>query len=288
MKRFLKRRLNRFLPNAVRASFKRRLGAKFAEPVSTKFVVEEISAALKCRIDSPEASWSFLAPVGCKNDLANLTDTPEGRAEFQSLARAAKTGGVLFDIGAHSGLISAMFCAAQSQNKAFAFEPSPVLAERLIAIRELNQFGDHMRIEQIGIGEETKAIEMILDPAGGFIQSQHFEHTMWAAPQSVQVQIETIHSAASRLNAIPQFVKIDIEGYEFEAIKGSIEFLAHHKPAIFLELHLNYFEQRNLSPKLLIDMLLECGYGFHTSTGTRLKPAEVYDSPLPIVHVVAQ
>ena len=163
-----------------------------------------------------------------------------------------------------------------------------MLAERLVAIRELNQFGDRMRIEQIGIGEETKTMEMILDPAGGFIQSQHFEHTMWAAPQSVQVRMETIHDAASRLNVIPQFVKIDIEGYEFEAIKGSIEFLARHKPAIFLELHLNYLEQRNLSPKLLVDMLLECGYGLHTSTGTSLKPAAVYDSPLPIVHVVAQ
>lgn len=285
MKRFLKQRLNRFLPDALRVSVKRRFNAKFAEPVSTTFSVEESESALRCRIDN---RWSFLVPPICKNDLANLTDTAEGRAEFHSLAQAAKAGGILFDIGAHSGLISAMFCAAQTQNQAFAFEPSPVLAERLVAIRELNQLGDRMRIEQIGIGEETKTVEMILDPAGGFIQSQHFEHTMWAAPQSIQVRMETIHNSASRLHVVPQFVKIDIEGYEFEAIKGSIEFLARHKPTIFLELHLNYLEQRNLSPKLLVDMLLECGYGLRTSTGTCLKPAEAYDSPLPIVHVVAQ
>lgn len=288
MKRFLKRRINRFLPGALRGSVKRRLGAKFAEPVSTRFFVEETPAALKCRIDSPEADWSFLAPVGCKNDLANLTDTPEGRAEFHSLSLSAKTGGVLFDIGAHSGLISAMFCAAQAQNRAFAFEPSSVLVERLIAIRQLNRFAERMRIEPIGIGDTTRTVEMVLDPAGGFVQTQRFDHTMWAAPKPVQVQMESIQDAAVRLNVIPQFIKIDIEGYEFEAIKGSIEFLSRHKPTIFLELHLNYLEQRNLSAKLLIDMLLKCGYSLHTSAGTSLKPGEVYDSPLPIVHVVAQ
>jgi FkbM family methyltransferase len=285
MKRFLKRRINRFLPDALRASFKRRLGAKFAEPVSTKFFVEETPSALKCRIDN---DWSFLAPVVCKNDLANLTETAEGRAEFQSLSRAARTGGVLFDIGAHSGLISAMFCAAQPQNQAFAFEPSPILAERLVVIRQLNQFGDRMRIEPIGIGDETITVEMVLDPAGGFIQAQRFDHTMWAAPELVQVRMESIQDAASRLNVVPQFIKIDIEGYEFEAIKGSIDFLSRHKPTIFLELHLNYLEERNLSAKRLIDMLLKCGYGLRTSAGTRLKTGEVYDSPLPIVHVVAQ
>jgi FkbM family methyltransferase len=285
MKRFLKKRLNRFLPDALRVSVKRRLNAKFAEPVSTTFSVEESASALKCRIDN---RWWFLAPPVCKNDLANLTELAEGRAEFHSLAQAAETGGILFDIGAHSGLISAMFCAARPGNQAFAFEPSPVLAERLVAIRELNQFGDRMRIETIGIGEESKTMEMILDPSGGFIQSQHFEHTMWAAPQSVHVRLETIRDAASRLNVIPQFVKIDIEGYEFEAINVSIEFLARHKPAIFLELHLNYLEQRNLSPKLLVGMLLDCGYALHTSGGERLKPRGVYDSPLPIVHVVAR
>ena len=45
-------------------------------------------------------------------------------------------------------------------------------------------------------------------------------------------------------------------------IKGSIEFLARHKPTIFLELHLNYLEERNLSAKLLIGTLIKCGYGF--------------------------
>lgn len=285
MKRFLKKHFGRFLPDALRASIKQRLNAQFVEPVSSRFVVEETSSALKCAVPG---GWSFLAPLISRNELANLTNTAEGRAEFHSLSKAAEKGGVLFDIGAHTGLISAMFCAARPDNKAIAFEPSPVLAERLAAVRELNQFGNRFGIEPIGIGEATRTVEMILDPAGGFIQPQHFEHTMWAAPEAIQVRMETIQDAASRLSLVPQFIKIDIEGYEFEAIQGSAEFLARHKPVIFLELHLNYLEQRSLSAKHLIDLLVEQGYAIATSAGTPLNPRGVYDSPLPIVHVIAQ
>ncbi|MEP7014313.1 MAG: FkbM family methyltransferase [Verrucomicrobiota bacterium] len=285
MKRFLKNHIGRFLPDALRASIKTRMAAKFTQSVSTKFSVKELPSALKCTIDN---LFSFLAPLVCKNDLANLTDTVEGRAEFHSLALAALAGGILFDVGAHSGLISAMFCAAQPRNRAVAFEPSTVLAERLAAIRELNQFGERMRIESIGIGKETKIVEMVLDPAGGFIQTQRFDHTMWAAPEPVQIRIESLQDAASRLDIIPHFIKIDIEGYEFEAIQGSVEFLARHKPSLFLELHLNYLEQRDYSAKRLVDMLQQCSYAFYTSTGSRLKPSDLYDSPLPIVHVVAR
>lgn len=285
MKRFIKKRLHRFLPAGLRTSIKRRFAAKFAEPVGTQFLVEEGATALKCKIDN---IWSFLAPLVCKPDLMNITSTPEGRSEIYGILEAAKKGGVLFDIGAHSGLISAVFCAVNQRNKVFSFEPSPVLAERLAAVHHLNQFEDRMRIEQIGIGERSETIELLLDPAGGFVQPKHFEHTMWAAPESVQVRLETMADAAGRLDSVPDFIKIDIESYEFEAIKGSIEFLARHKPAIFLELHLNYLEQRGLPAKAVTDILGQCGYRFYTSTGASLTPGEVYDSPLPIVHIIAR
>jgi FkbM family methyltransferase len=285
MRRFLKRRINRFLPDRLRSSIKRRFNAKFAEPVGVNVTVEREGDALRCTIADV---CSFLAPLSCQAGLANFTDSPEGRAEFANIARAAQTGGALFDIGAHSGLISAIFCAANSMNKAFSFEPSPILTERLFSIRELNQFGERMRVEQIGIGESSKTVKMILDPAGGFIQPEHFDHTMWATPQAISVRMESIADTASRLAVIPQFIKIDIESYEFEAIKGATQFLSRHKPEIFLEVHLNYLEQRSLSAKALIGMLRQCGYDLYTLAGARLKASDVYDSPLPTVHVVAR
>ena len=127
MRRFLKKHLNRYLPDRVRRSFKRRFAAKFGGAISANLVFEETASALRCTIDDV---WSFHAPLACKDDLVHFTTTLAGRAEFYSIARAAKSGGALFDIGAHSGLISALFCAANSQNRAFSFEPSPDLVRK--------------------------------------------------------------------------------------------------------------------------------------------------------------
>src|SRR6516165_11263485 len=113
MKRFLKTHLNRFLPDAVRSSIKRRMSAKFVAPVRSRICVEERPACLNCKVDD---NISFLAPGNCKHDLAYFTDTVEGQVEFDGIARAARSGGVLFDIGAHSGLVSALFCAANPRN----------------------------------------------------------------------------------------------------------------------------------------------------------------------------
>jgi FkbM family methyltransferase len=285
MKRFLKTHLNRFLPDAVRSSIKRRMSAKFVAPVRSRICVEERPACLNCKVDD---NISFLAPGNCKHDLAYFTDTVEGQVEFDGIARAARSGGVLFDIGAHSGLVSALFCAANPRNRVFSFEPSPLLANRLVEIRDLNQFGERMGIEQCGIGEKSATVEMAFDPVGGHVQTQNFDHSMWSAPQLINVKIESIADAATRLNVIPQFLKIDIEGYEFEAIKGSLEFIRRHRPTIFLEVHLNYLEARQLSAKSLIEMLLRAGYHFYTSGGAMLKASDVYDSPLSIVRMIAR
>jgi hypothetical protein len=121
MKRFLKRRISRSLPETLRVPVKPRHSAKFAEPVNTTFFVAETPSALQCGIDT---DWSFPGPLVCENDLASWTDTPEGRAEFQSLARAARVTGVLFDIGANSGLNFSEVLRCEATEPSFCFRAS--------------------------------------------------------------------------------------------------------------------------------------------------------------------
>jgi hypothetical protein len=57
---------------------------------------------------------------------------------------------------------------------------------------------------------------------------------------------------------------------------------------LFLELHLNYLEERNLSPKRVVELLQDCGYSFFTYAGAKLNAADVFGTPLGICHVVAR
>ena len=286
MKRSVIRKIGRLLPSGVRERVKRHYVGQSLETVSTRFTLSESADRVACAVDD---AFSFSVPLERKGDLAYYATSFEGRAEFAALAKAAfEQGGVLFDIGAHCGLISALWCGARIGNRVFCFEPSPVLLQQLHEIRELNGFAQRMNVNQAAIGETQGTTSMLIDPVGGFVQSRHFDHTMWSAPKPIDVAVETIESASARLGVVPNFIKLDIEGYEYEAIKGSVSFLTGHRPTVFLELHLNYLEQRGLSGKSVVDLLQQCGYGFFTYRGMEVAAADVYGSPLGNFHCVAK
>jgi FkbM family methyltransferase len=285
MKRLVKRLLHRLVPRWVAHRIRDRIEQRLNAGPIMEVKLEQMEPSMRCSVDG---RYSFLAPLECRRELDFHTHTQEGRAELSGIAEGALRGGKLFDIGAHAGVISALFCSAHPANRVYSFEPSPISQKRLEIMRDLNQFGDRMQIQPVAIGREKATMEMLIDPGGGYVQVQHFEHSMWDAPQKIQVPIESIPDAAARLGVIPDFIKLDIESFEYEAIDGARAFLTEHKPELFIELHLNYLEERKLSPRDLVNTLVECGYSFFTYGGAPLKAKELYDSPLQGIRFVAR
>jgi FkbM family methyltransferase len=223
-------------------------------------------------------------------DLQYFTSHADVRGEFFGIAAHAALAdrGVLFDIGAHAGTISLLFCAAAPGNRAYAFEPSPLLLGRLDASARLNGFGDRLSIQPIAIGERNGSLSVLMDPVGGFVQSQRFAHSMWGEPERREVPMETLEAAAERLGVHPTHVKVDIEGYEHEVVSGSRDYLRRRKPTLFFELHLNYLEERGLDPGAVVGMLSDAGYRFESYGGRARTAAELADCPLASVRFVAR
>lgn len=280
MKRQLKQLAQTFVPGPLLQRIKAMYVSRTQGEDFPALRLEEMGAFVRCTLEGLEP---FDVPQDCKSDLVLFTDTYEGRTEVAGIARLARRGGVLFDIGAHTGLMAAVFCAAHPENRTFCFEPSPMLQSRLEAMRKVGHLEERMQIEPIAIGEKPSTLTMLVDPVGGFVQSQRFEHSMWAEPQEIQVRVESISDCVQRLKVSPDFIKIDIEGYEYEAVKGSLDFLAEKKPVLLFELHLNYLEQRQLSARTLVEMLAGCGYSFYEYSGRPVRAKELYDSPLASV-----
>lgn len=166
--------------------------------------------------------------------------------------------GVLLDIGANIGVMSASMAGKRPDTKVFAFEPIPdnqATIERVIQYLDLK----NIQLFKTALGEENGEIEMVV-PLLHKAQMQGLSHVVGANEYngtgqlfSVPMQrLDTIRevSESERILAI----KIDVENFEYYVLKGAHTVLIKHRPVIYCELWHN--EKR----ELCIDYVKSIGY----------------------------
>jgi hypothetical protein len=79
--------------------------------------------------------------------------------------------------------------------------------------------------------------------------------------EEVEVEVITIDKFIEQGNPIPELIKIDVELYEYQALKGAIKLLSENNPLIIIELF-NDEVKRKLNPAL--DKELEKGITLKT------------------------
>ena len=97
----------------------------------------------------------------------------------------------------------------------------------------------------------------------------------------------TVDREVDALGLVPDVMKIDVEGYEFEVLRGAQGLLRSRKPVLCLELHLDLLERRGIPPAELVASLQSHGYHFRSCVGRPLDPSDISDSMHAILRFVA-
>jgi len=201
-------------------------------------------------------------------------------ASFMALAESART---FFDVGAWKGLFSLMFCLLGDENRAVAYEPSPSGIDALAALAALNGCGSRIVPRQVGVGLAAGRASARIAP-GGIITVDADRSNGDAIDD---LHIVSLDEEARARNLVPDLLKIDVEGYEYEVLAGARRLLREHKPAICLELHLDLLERRGRTARQVVAELETHGYRFRTCTGQQLSAANVCHSMHAVRRVVA-
>jgi len=191
-----------------------------------------------------------------------LTTNEFESAEIEFVRRFLKPGMMVLDVGAHHGLYTLLASKLVGPTgKVIAFEPSPRERIRLFKHLKFNR-ARNVRVESCALGETNGMADLFLsDDVNDWCNS--LREPAGAALKAVQVDVKRLDEIISQqqLNKI-DFVKMDIEGGELNALKGAKHMLAtrEHRPVILIEVQDKRSEAWGHRGANVIRMLEEAGY----------------------------
>jgi FkbM family methyltransferase len=198
-------------------------------------------------------------------------------AELQFWNGLNLSGLTVYDIGAFQGLLTLFF--ASRARAVVCFEPNTRNHKRLTENLTLNGIGN-VDVRNVGVGSKHETLTMAVNPlmpGGASVSGKTVEDAMRhpgsAGIEEISVVALDEEIPQSGLPA-PDFIKIDIEGWEIEALRGARHTLETYKPTLFLEMHGETVREKMRKTAEIVAFLWEIGYRriLHIETGSTITP----------------
>ncbi len=166
----------------------------------------------------------------------------------------------IIDVGANCGAFSLPIAKHATLNgiknfNVLSIEPNPYAIKNLSYNLSLNpKLKDIVTICEFAAGNENDfcSIEFNHNNSGAASVSKKTNSTIPLRRIDDYVKENKVDNIT--------FIKIDIEGWEPEAIKGATQTISKFKPALFIEMTNAWFENHNSSCEEIINLLLKYGY----------------------------
>lgn len=186
--------------------------------------------------------------------------------EFAFLHTALARSAVFIDIGANEGFYTVFAASLVGElGRVIAVEPSPREYERLsrnVAINHLS----NVTLVRCGLGARRgNALLHIADPEhNGQNTLGGFGHTGVTAVEHVQIELSDLDSLIQELAlGRVDLIKMDVEGAEFEVIKGGLKTLERYKPTLLIELFEDALSKQGSSAEAVLSQLTQLGYSMY-------------------------
>lgn len=179
-------------------------------------------------------------------------DRPDG------LYQLVKKKFIIIDVGANIGQTAMnMAKIAGEDSIILGFEPDFINYSNAIENLQQNKF-KNIRYFNIGLGSQTEELPLKinspLNRGGNRIDRNNDKN-------SKLIKIERLDDVLKneQIKHI-DLIKIDVEGFELEVLRGAIKTLQQHKPLLYIEIDENNLNQQNTNAKELINFVSELGY----------------------------
>jgi FkbM family methyltransferase len=178
----------------------------------------------------------------CVAREASLWRGDHDREVQNAIWAAVRPGEVVYDVGAHVGTMA--LGAAQlvgELGRVVAFDGDPENVERLRRNSARNGLEDHLQVVHAAVWSRTAA-NGIPFRRGATVSSQggveaDGNHPVLAGGEIINVPAITLDDFVAAGGPPPQLVKVDVEGGEYEVLRGGARLFATQRPLIIAEIH---------------------------------------------------
>ena len=170
--------------------------------------------------------------------IKSLKNDTKEKDFFKFLSLLKDGEGDVLDIGANIGIMTFHLSKTLPKSKVIAVEPMPQnysVLQKVVAKQELS----NVELKQVAVGESAGTATMILpDNKGVKMQGlSHVKHDSideWNEGEEFEVEMIQIDDLACDTKV--QGIKMDVENFEYFALRGAQETIKKSKPIIYTEL----------------------------------------------------
>jgi FkbM family methyltransferase len=195
-----------------------------------------------------------------KNHYESDKNSVYDKLTEQILTIILKTNSNCIDVGCHKGEILKFFIELSPMGKHIAFEPIPSLYESLKVNFNINNVEIH-NCALSNISHITNFIYVKNDI--GYSGLKERKYNLIPQIEEIKVVTKTLDEVVSPKDKI-DFIKIDVEGGEFDVLKGSKRILSNDKPFIIFEFGLGASDYYDVNPHDLFNFFEEFNYSIYT------------------------
>lgn len=169
---------------------------------------------------------------------------------------------ILIDIGAHFGFFTSLFSLLAPAGKIFSFEAS----KKNYALLQQNvQSLNNVTIHHQAMSKDDTPMyfyefPVVYSEYNSMNKTQYEKETWYATNKPIEIKVDstTLDLFYTSQNIIPRFIKMDVEGGEYDVIQGGIHLFKNQDVILAME----YLENSrgNENHRLAAELLMQLGY----------------------------
>lgn len=232
-----------------------------------KLLLPAVDQAEKMEIQTLHGVKLLIDPAKDKGvELALYQTGTYEKGTIQLLGDFLKQGSIFMDIGANIGLMSTIASKLVGENgRVYAVEANPKTIEVLHHNCAINQC-ENIEILPIALASEKGSAILYenwnVNRGGASLISQGDEHGITVSKE----RLDDLFSPDSPVH----LVKIDVEGFELEVLKGGVDWFKTQQPVFIIEVSTQRSNQEGATPESIMSFVAELGnYSFYKQKGTK-------------------